>query len=86
MTITQQDLQDFHRFGEEQLAGGGTASIDDLVAQWKAKRERERSVSDIRKGIAEYEEGKAVSVDEAFAEVKEQLRRGRSDLSRPSSF
>jgi len=73
MVITHEDLHDFHRFGEQQLSGGGAVSFDELVEQWKAKREHDRSVVGIREGIAEYEDGKAISVDEAFAKVRKQL-------------
>jgi hypothetical protein len=73
MSITKAELQDFHQFAGERLERNGVHSLHELVSEWEAAREHQRSVAGIRESIADYEAGRTMSVDEAFAQVRQDL-------------
>jgi hypothetical protein len=41
VSITLEQLEDFHRFARAKLGNGGAGSISDLALEWQVARERE---------------------------------------------
>jgi hypothetical protein len=77
MTVTREDLQDFHRFADAQLAAGEARSLLDLARQWQSARENQKSVSALRESHADAEAGRVKPLDKAFAEVRARLDQGK---------
>lgn len=73
MPVTRDDLEKFQRFADAKLNNGGAESLQQLLDDFEASLEYERSVAAIRQSVAEYEAGEVVSVKEAFDEVRQQL-------------
>lgn len=72
MTVTQDDLDNFHSFASERLTSGGNGlTIDDLVIEWDSVRNREEINAAIREGLADIDAGRTRPADE----VTEELRR-----------
>ena len=82
MAVTKDDLQDFQRFADERLNGGGIQSLVDLAGQWEAqrldaqRREMDETLADIHASHADIEAGRVTGVAEAFADVRQQLGLG----------
>lgn len=75
MSISFDDLQDFHRFAGERVRIGSVQSLVELAGQWELqRREMESTVADIRESHADIEAGRVESVADAFAEARQQLR------------
>lgn len=71
MAVTKADLADFHRFAEEQLDNGGSElSLDELVSQWHAGREREEVSDAIRESLDDIEAGRTQPFREATDEFR----------------
>ncbi len=70
--------KDVQHFVDHELASGRYDSTDDLViAGLRAlQRDRQEAVEAIKEGLAEFERGQGVPLDEAFDEI-----RGRHDIS-----
>ncbi|MGD9635083.1 MAG: hypothetical protein AB7G28_08025 [Pirellulales bacterium] len=76
MSISLDDLRDFQRFADERVRIGAVTSLVELAGLWEAeRREMEATIADIRKSHADIEAGRVASVADAFAEVRQQLRR-----------
>jgi hypothetical protein len=73
MTITKAELHEFHQFAGDRLDRNGVQSLHELVSEWEAAREHQRSVAAIRESVAQYEAGLSLPVEEAFAEVRRKL-------------
>lgn len=70
MTVTKQQLDSFHRFASERIQSQPASSLDELLDQWRREAEESETVADIQQGLREYADGKARSVDEAFADIR----------------
>ncbi len=70
--------KDVQHFVDHELASGRYDPTDDLVvAGLRAlQRDRREAVEAIKEGLAEFERGQGVPLDEAFDEI-----RGRHDIS-----
>ncbi len=75
MIATPQELSDFHRYAEEKLSLGIAATLQQLLDEWIAVREHQRSVAAIRESLRQYEDGEGLPVGEAFDEVRRKLSR-----------
>lgn len=73
MTVTREELAEFHNFANEKLSNGGAESMHALLDDWLMKRAHDASVTEIRQSIAQYEAGEALPVDQAFAEIRQKL-------------
>ena len=73
MIAIEQELTEFHRFAQQRLAAGMNGSLQDLLDEWNAEREFERSVADIRESIRQCEAGLGLPLAEAFAEIRARL-------------
>jgi len=73
MAITKAELQDFHQFAGERLERNGVQSLHELVSEWEAAREHQRSVAAIRESVAQHRAGLSLPVEETFAEVRRKL-------------
>ena len=69
MTITYQDLQQFHLFAVGKVTGGGAESVTQLAAEWEALREDE-TMAELRRRAADMEAG----IGRPLREVDKELR------------
>jgi len=77
MSISLNDLRDFQRFADERVRVGSVESLVELAGQWEAeRREIDATITDIRESHADIEAGRVSGVADAFAQVRQQLRRG----------
>jgi len=76
MAVTRDDLQDFHRFADARLAGGGAGSLLDLAREWESARQHEESVAALRESDADAQAGRVKPLDGAFSEVRARLGQG----------
>lgn len=75
MTITKKDLDSFHKFAAERLdRSSADSTLEELVSQWKTSREYAETVEDIQQGVDDYAAGKAQPLNEAFEQVRRDLR------------
>ncbi len=71
----QFELQQFVQFATRRIASGQTArTVEDLVQQWRGDAESLQAIADVRQGMADDADGRAVSVTEAFANIRRQAR------------
>lgn len=73
MIAIEQELTDFNRFAQQRVAAGMNGSLQDLLDEWKAQQEFERSVAAIGESIRQCEEGLGLPLAEAFAEIRARL-------------
>lgn len=73
MVVTQQEFGDFSRFAEQRLSDGAAESLQKLVDDWQACRERQLSVRAIQESRAQHEAGRGLPLREAFQEVRTKL-------------
>lgn len=73
MIATQTELTEFHRFAQEKLSAGSESSLQELLDEWTAARDYERSVAALRQSVAEADAGLGLPVKEAFAEIRSKL-------------
>ena len=72
MTVTQHELDSFHRFATDRLRKSEEKlTIDDLVIEWDSMRNREQINAAIREGLADIDAGRTRPADQ----VTEELRR-----------
>jgi len=71
LTVSQTDLDSFHRFATGLLAHQREElSLEQLVQQWYAEREREDTIASIRRGIADADAGHVRPLAEVDAEIR----------------
>ena len=71
MSATQQELDNFHRFAAEQLRHDeAAASLEELLARWRAARQRSEANVGIREGLAQMNAGLGRPLDEFMAEFR----------------
>jgi hypothetical protein len=73
MSVTRDDVADFHRFADERLAQGEVLSLVDLVALWEEEREIRETAADIRASLEDYAAGRVAPLADAFANVRKKL-------------
>lgn len=72
--VTQAQVDSFHRFASEKLAGGGSdLSWDELFIQWRSISEREEVNAAIREGLADVEAGRCQPAVEAMEEIRKEF-------------
>jgi len=73
-TSNTSDLQSFYGFLGQHLHGGEHLSTpEQLLKDWRAREEIQETVADVRESVADYEAGKGVPVEVAFANVRKKL-------------
>mgnify|MGYP006982547890 CR=1 FL=1 len=73
MPVTQQDLNNFHRFATEQLESGHVGSFDDLFVLWDSMRSRDDVNSEVARGLDDLEAGRYQPAAEAMAEIRDEF-------------
>lgn len=70
----QTELRDFVQFASERVTRREVcSSLEELVQQWRSESEFTAAVADVRHGMEADAAGEAKPVDEAFAEVRNEL-------------
>ncbi len=71
MSVTQEQLDDFHRFATERLNNGSSeVSFDDLVIEWDSVRNRDEINAAIRQGLDDIDAGRHRPADEVMEELR----------------
>ena len=70
MSVSNKDLNDFHQFALSVRQENASSSVEELVAQWRAKKERAETNEAIRQGHVEIEAGKGRPAAEVMADMK----------------
>lgn len=74
MAVTQDQLDDFHRFASDKLANGGAdLSWDELFILWQSEYERDEVDAAIREGLADVEAGRVQPANEAMEEIRKEF-------------
>ena len=74
MPVRLKELENFSRFATQRLQQGDQLpSLEECLRQWRQDCEREELLSDITAGLDEVEQGHGQPVDEAFADIRQQL-------------
>ena len=70
MSVSNEDLNDFHQFALSVRHENASASVEELVAQWRAVKERAETNEAIRQGLVEIEAGDGRPAAEVMADMK----------------
>ena len=70
MSVTQHDLDTFHRFATEQLEVSDFASFDDLYVLWDSHCQRSDVNDEIQRGLSDVDAGRHQPAKEAMAEIR----------------
>ena len=74
MPTTVEELENFSRFAAQRLRQGDQLpSLEECLRQWREESEREELLADIQAGLDDVEQGRGQPVDEAFADIRQQL-------------
>jgi predicted transcriptional regulator len=74
MTVSQTELDSFHTFATHVIAQSGSKlSLEDLIQQWYAEREREETLASIRRGVADADAGRVRDIGDVDAEIRSAL-------------
>ena len=74
MPATVDELESFSRFAAQRLRQGDQSpSLEECLRQWREESEREELLADIQAGLDDVEQGRGQPVDEAFADIRQQL-------------
>jgi hypothetical protein len=74
MTVTQNDLDNFHHFASQELAQPRHAlSLEDLVRQWSEQRGRAETVESVRRAVVDADSGRVRDVEEVDAAIRSEL-------------
>ncbi|WP_146392560.1 hypothetical protein [Allorhodopirellula solitaria] len=70
----QTELREFVQFASQRVTRGEEcSSLEELVQQWRSDSEYTAAVADVRHGTEADAVGQAKPVDEAFAEIRNDL-------------
>ena len=70
----QYEFLEFVQFATRRIASGQAGeTVEDLVQQWRGDADYAQAVADVRQGMADDADGCAVSVSEAFANIRRQV-------------
>jgi hypothetical protein len=74
MSSTREDLDSFHHFAAERLAGGESpASLDELFMEWHDSRSRDEINEAIRRGLADVEAGRHEPAERAMESIRQRF-------------
>jgi predicted transcriptional regulator len=75
MAVTQDELDNFHRFATDRLRNGeADLTIDDLVIEWDSRRDRDEINAAIREGLADVDAGRTRPANEVTEELRKKHR------------
>jgi hypothetical protein len=75
MAVTQDELDNFHRFATDRLRNGEVdLTIDDLVIEWDSRRDRDEINAAIREGLADVNAGRTRPANEVTEELRKKHR------------
>jgi predicted transcriptional regulator len=71
MAVTQDELDNFHRFATQRLNScEADLTIDDLVTEWDSSRNRDEINAAIREGLADIDAGRTRPAHEVTEELR----------------
>jgi hypothetical protein len=71
MSVSQTDLNSFHFFASEVLGRcGPDVSLEDLVKQWHAQRERDETIASVRRGVDDAAAGRLRDAAEVDTSIR----------------
>jgi len=77
MSVTLNELEDFHRFAREKLHNGGAQSLEELCDLWRIEHPSAAEEADIHaaigQGIADIQAGRYRPAEEVTAELRKKF-------------
>lgn len=74
MPVTPKELDDFTRFAAERLSHGDSVpSLEECLRQWRADREFQETVADVRQSLDDCANDHVKPLDQAFDDVRRRL-------------
>ncbi|MEX2113233.1 MAG: hypothetical protein WD845_08615 [Pirellulales bacterium] len=74
MASIREDLDSFHRFASERLAGGASAmSLDELLMAWHDAQSRDEINQAIRRGLSDVDAGRHRPADESLESIRQRF-------------
>ena len=74
MAVTQQELEQFHRFAQSKLSQSQPPdSLQECLNQWRREREETECVNDLQAARAEIDAGLGISLEDASEELRNNL-------------
>ena len=74
MSLSLDQLEDFHRFAQQKLQSGDVESLEELCDLWRIEHPSAEEEADIqeafRQGLADIEAGNYRPADEVMAEIR----------------
>jgi len=73
MTVTQAELDDFHRFASARVGAAAEMSWDELFIEWQSTRDRDATNQAIREGLADVDAARHQPAEEAMEEIRREF-------------
>ena len=74
MSVTKQELDQFHRFAAQTLAEAeGGVSWDELFVRWRSDHERADVNAAIREGLADIDQGRHQPAADAMEDIRKEF-------------
>ena len=74
MPITAEQLDEFHRFGNDQLSSGrGDLTWDELFVLWESRENSNDIDAAIRQGTADVDAGRFEPIGDALADLRSEF-------------
>ena len=74
MSVSIEQLDEFHRFAASRLEAGATdLALEDLLRLWRIETDRSETVEAIEQGIADIEAGRCHTIEEVDNEIRRRL-------------
>jgi hypothetical protein len=70
MSVTHDQLNDFHRFALARLGNGGAESVAELAQQWQAVRERAEVNQALREATEDLQAGRYRSAEDVLSDLE----------------
>lgn len=74
MPTTFEEIESFRRFAQEQVHHSDPApTLEECLEMWRAAREREETIADVRRGVADMEAGRSYTLEEVERMFREEF-------------
>lgn len=77
MPLARSELDSFYRFASSRVEEGGVESLPECLKLWRI--EREETIAAIKEGLEDVAAGRTQPLDEAIAEIRDELGLPRRD-------
>lgn len=86
MSVSIEQLDEFHRFAANRLeAGAQDLSLEDLLRMWRIESDRSETVEAVQQGIADMDAGRCYTIEEVDDEIQRRFEQMRPSVSEDST-